>query len=67
MSDDAEEGNPNLVGCKDCHNLVSKNAEVCPHCGCRIKRSTTDQVAMVFLVLTIIGFFLAIFSGSGRR
>ncbi len=32
--------NPNLRPCKDCGNQVSKNADSCPHCGAKIRRTS---------------------------
>lgn len=30
--------NPNLVRCRDCQKLVSKNADSCPACGFTVRR-----------------------------
>jgi RNA polymerase subunit RPABC4/transcription elongation factor Spt4 len=30
--------NPNLVRCRDCNKLVSKNADSCPACGFTVRR-----------------------------
>ena len=29
--------NPNLINCPDCYKEVSKNADVCIHCGCNLR------------------------------
>jgi ribosomal protein L32 len=44
--------NPNLTRCKDCGNQVSKNAEICPHCGAKTKR--TSSLAMLGAVVGAI-------------
>jgi len=51
--------NPKLIPCRDCYVPISKNAEVCPRCGTRIKLSRTDVVATIWFVLFIIGMLLA--------
>lgn len=52
----------NLVQCPDCEQGVSKKAEVCPHCGRRIRGSRTDQVATVLFVLIILGAIMELLS-----
>ena len=29
--------NPNLINCPDCYKEVSKNADICIHCGCNLR------------------------------
>lgn len=56
-----EPQNPNVVACKDCHEPISRKAEVCPHCGRRYHLSRTDVVATILIVLFVISAMLALF------
>jgi uncharacterized paraquat-inducible protein A len=46
-------GRPNLEPCTDCGNLISDEAEVCPHCGKRHRLSRTDQIATVMFIVFV--------------
>ncbi len=55
--------------CKECHKELSKKAEICPNCGCRVKKNPFfRQLGIVFLgiiifiiiVLLVIGIFYEI-------
>lgn len=52
-----------LIKCPGCHNDVSKNAHICPHCGEPIKpkgegRCRSKAVGFVGIALFICGFGL---------
>ncbi|MEJ0089472.1 MAG: hypothetical protein WDM80_06980 [Limisphaerales bacterium] len=57
----------NLIKCKDCGSMVSKNAKACPKCGLSLKRTSAlalgcGGLLVLFLIIFVIGLF---FSGSG--
>ena len=58
---------PELVACDDCGQPVSKKAEVCPHCGRRIRGSRTDQLAIIIFVLMLLSLVAAFFSMGSHR
>jgi RNA polymerase subunit RPABC4/transcription elongation factor Spt4 len=49
-----------LVPCKECYEPIAKNAEVCPHCGSRIRGSRTDQLATIIFILIILGIVTSV-------
>lgn len=55
-----------LIKCPDCGKDISKNAKVCPNCGCPIaeepkKKKSKKWVLVVLLVLFILGALAALF------
>jgi uncharacterized paraquat-inducible protein A len=52
--------NPNLDPCPACHKPVSITAELCPHCGHRLKKKPQSMVGIVAAVMLalIIAWFL---------
>ena len=56
--------NGNMMYCKDCGKEISKNAKVCPNCGCRYEDDVSishKACAIGFsIIIPIIGFVLAI-------
>ncbi len=46
------------IKCKECGKEINKKAEICPHCGCRVK-SNTIKIAIVCII--IIGVFIGIY------
>lgn len=68
FSKDANEANehPNLVACDDCGQPISRNAEVCPHCGRRIRGSRTDQLATIIFVLMLLSLVVAFMNMASR-
>lgn len=51
-----------LTNCKDCGNQVSKNADSCPNCGAKVKRtSILTWVAAIFIGMLVI---IAVLSGA---
>ncbi|HVU26422.1 MAG TPA: hypothetical protein VHG71_01640 [Verrucomicrobiae bacterium] len=49
------EENPQLGTCGACHNLISKEAFHCPHCGYPIKSPIPTLFYLVAVVWLIIG------------
>ena len=39
--------NPNLINCPDCYKEVSKNADVCIHCGCNLRLGHNKTVQAI--------------------
>ena len=60
--------NPNLASCKACGGVVSKNAEVCPHCGERdpfysdadAVRDAGEKAIAWFVLIIVMGVIGAI-------
>ena len=52
-----------LINCKDCGHAISKNAEACPNCGAKVKRtSILTWVAAIFIGLMVLSAVLAAMS-----
>ncbi len=49
-----------LVNCKECGHEISKNAEVCPNCGAKVKKSSLGGC----LLLVVLGFIIIGYIGS---
>lgn len=50
-----------MKNCKHCKNEINKKAEICPHCGCRVKSNTIKFVVICLIVIFIlIGGYLII-------
>ena len=47
------------VKCKECGKEISKKAEICPNCGCRVKSNLLKLIIVDILVIVIIvcGYF----------
>ena len=53
-----------LTTCKDCSNQVSKNADSCPNCGSKIKRtSIITWLALIFIGIPVL---IAVFSNASE-
>lgn len=49
-----------LTNCKDCGNVISKNAEACPNCGAKVKRtSVLTWIAAVFIGIMVLSAVMA--------
>ena len=47
--------------CKECHKELSKKAEICPNCGCRVKKNPFfRQLGIVFLGIIIFNQYSGI-------
>ena len=48
-----------LVKCKECGKEINQKAEICPHCGCRVKSNIIKFVVICLIVIAILvgGFF----------
>ena len=46
------------VKCKECGKEINKKAEICPHCGCRVKSNTLKIVIICLIIagLLVIGY-----------
>lgn len=52
-----------LVQCKDCGNQISKNADSCPNCGAKVKRtSVLTWIAIIFIGMIVISAMSSIMS-----
>ena len=47
------------IKCKECGKEISKKAEICPHCGCRVKSNTIKIIIICLIVIAILigGYF----------
>ena len=47
------------IKCKECGKELNKKAEICPHCGCRVKSNTLKFVIICLIVIAILigGYF----------
>ena len=53
-----------LIQCKDCGNQISKNAESCPNCGAKNKRtSIITWLALIFIGIPVLW---SVFSGAAN-
>ena len=47
------------IKCKECGKEINKKAEICPHCGCRVKSNLLKYIIInVIVIITIILVFL---------
>lgn len=54
-----------LTNCKDCGNVVSKNADACPSCGAKVKRtSVLTWIAVIFIGFMVLSAVMAGMSGE---
>lgn len=54
-----------LTNCKDCGHAVSKNADACPNCGAKVKRtSVLTWIAAVFIGIMVLSAVMAGMSGE---
>lgn len=54
-----------LTDCKDCGHAVSKNADACPNCGAKVKRtSVLTWIAAVFIGVMVLSAVMAGMSGD---
>ena len=54
-----------LTNCKDCGHAVSKNADACPNCGAKVKRtSVLTWIAAVFIGIMVLSAVMAGMSGD---
>lgn len=52
-----------LTNCKDCGHAISKNADACPNCGAKVKRtSVLTWIAAVFIGLMVLSAVISGFS-----
>jgi len=52
-----------LTNCKDCGHAVSKNADACPNCGAKVKRtSVLTWIAAIFIGLMVLSAVMSGFS-----
>ncbi len=57
--------NRNLRPCKDCGNQLSKNADFCPHCGAKIKRTSfLALLGAAIGAIFLIGFIASVITES---
>lgn len=49
-----------LINCKDCGSVISKNADACPNCGAKVKRtSILTWIAVAFIGIMILSAVMA--------
>lgn len=54
----------NLIQCKDCGNQISRNAESCPNCGAKNKKtSIITWLALIFIGIPVLW---SVFSGASN-
>lgn len=54
----------NLIQCKDCGNQISRNAESCPNCGAKNKKtSIITWLALIFIGIPVLW---SVFSGAAN-
>lgn len=54
-----------LINCKDCGNVVSKNATACPNCGAKVKRtSILTWIAVIFIGFMVLSAVISGMSGE---
>jgi len=56
MSDIREKADDEVF-CSSCGSIIKKEAEICPHCGVRQRRSSNDRWLTVFLLSVLLGSF----------
>ena len=50
------------MNCKECGKEINKKAEICPHCGCRVK-SNNLKIIIICVIVFVLLFFMVYFSG----
>ena len=57
-----------LTNCKDCGNVISKNADACPNCGAKVKRTSfLTWIAVVFIGIMVLSAVIGGMSGEATK
>ena len=43
-----------LIKCKECGKEINEKAEICPHCGCRVKQNKLIVIAFVLIGMILV-------------
>ena len=43
-----------MIKCKECGKEINTKAEICPHCGCRVKSNTPKIIIICIIVIGVI-------------
>ena len=57
-----------LTNCKDCGNQISKNADSCPNCGAKVKRtSILTWIAIIFIGFMVLSAVIGAMSDGSTK